>query len=223
MTHFAKILASTALAAGMTVGAAAAATVSVLNSNPQGSGNGAGISFAVGYGANTPVDASWAAAPDTVVGNSYHVAQSPFNSNGLTGTNSYFSVDPINTTNNPAILTFNIAQTVFNILWGSVDSYNSITFSDGSTDWTYDGVDIALAAGIIDATQAAIDKTKDVRYEISALVNFSDFDNAFTSVSFNSTNVAFEYALAPVPLPAGGVLLVTALGGLVLARRRKSA
>lgn len=38
---------------------------------------------------------------------------------------------------------------------------------------------------------------------------------------FRISGLSFEY-VAPIPLPAGGVLLLTALGGLALARRRKA-
>ena len=217
MTHFARIMASTALAIGMTAGAAAAAPVfAVVDWDHQGATNGAGIDFAVGYGAHTPLDSSWTAAPDTQVGNTTNVAQSPFNSNTQTAGSTYFSVDPVNTVNNPAILTFDTLQTVFSILWGSVDVGNSITFWNGMDSWTVTGTQVATAA------DAALLPNGQGNYEISALVNFSGFDNGFDRVQFGSKNIAMEFALAPIPLPAGGLLLLGALGGLAALRRRKN-
>ena len=54
------------------------------------------------------------------------------------------------------------------------------------------------------------------------MLRFGGFDNGFDSVKFSSTGNSFEFALAPVPLPAAGLLLLTALGGMkVMSRRRK--
>lgn len=53
----------------------------------------------------------------------------------------------------------------------------------------------------------------------------STYDNGFWYNAEHNTSVLGVYAkvnLAPIPLPAGGVLLLTALGGLALARRRKA-
>lgn len=46
------------------------------------------------------------------------------------------------------------------------------------------------------------------------------WDNS--SASTNNGPISFVFDVAPVPLPAGGLLLITALGGLALVRRRKA-
>ena len=46
---------------------------------------------------------------------------------------------------------------------------------------------------------------------------------SWSSVQATGGNVGFDFDVAAVPLPAGGLLLLTALGGLALARRRKAA
>lgn len=47
--------------------------------------------------------------------------------------------------------------------------------------------------------------------------------NLVFSWASSAPNVSFDFDVAAVPLPAGGLLLLTALGGLVLTRRRKAA
>lgn len=46
--------------------------------------------------------------------------------------------------------------------------------------------------------------------------------NLVFSWASSAPNVSFDFDVAAVPLPAGGVLLLTALGGLGLMRRRKT-
>jgi len=46
---------------------------------------------------------------------------------------------------------------------------------------------------------------------------------SWSSVQATGGNVGFDFDVAAVPLPAGGILLLTALGGLVLTRRRRAA
>lgn len=214
MTNLTKLMATSALAVCLTVGVAGAATLNVVDWDHQGAFNGAGDDYANGYGANNPLDANWGAEPDTELGNTPNVAQSPFNSNGNTGSQNYYSV---NTSNTPATLTYNTLQTVFNILWGSVDDYNTITFTQGDNSTvSFVGTTIANAIGGLTSNGG--------NYEVTALVNFTDFaGGGFKSVAFSTTQNSFEFALAPVPLPAGGLLLLGAVGGLAALRRRAKA
>lgn len=58
----------------------------------------------------------------------------------------------------------------------------------------------------------------------TTLVSFEDLFNGpfdYNDLSFSFTNTSGE-VIAPVPLPAGGLLLLAALGGLAVVRRRKS-
>lgn len=49
------------------------------------------------------------------------------------------------------------------------------------------------------------------------------FDDSSTAAGVGYANFSFDQVAAPVPLPAGGLLLIGALGGLAALRRRKLA
>lgn len=206
----------------MAAASASAATVNVVASSTQGAGNQAHI-FGAGYtnytngGASWDNDPTWTAPPANEDG----ISQSPFNNTAADGTD-YFSViyedssgDPGEGTSSPATLTFGKTQTAFNILWGSIDSYNEIAFSNSSSGATesWSGADIINLGSLGGSPD---------NYEQVALVKFSDM--SFDSVTFTSdAQNSFEFALAPVPLPAGGLLLLTALGGVAALRRKRKA
>lgn len=103
-------------------------------------------------------------------------------------------------------------------VWGTPDYYNKIEFllGDGVVDT------FALKAG--DIVAPAVHRTG------AALAVFSNIiGGVFDGIRFSSTQYSFEIANltttppAPIPLPAGGALLLTAIGGLAVARRRKRA
>lgn len=105
----------------------------------------------------------------------------------------------------------------FTFIWGTVDDYNLLTVNNtgGGTE-TIGGALIKTLGGYSQGVANVIVK-------ITA-------DSAFDSVTLTSTGNSFEHAfnppeLAPVPVPAAGLLLLGAMGGLgAFARsRRKSA
>ena len=107
--------------------------------------------------------------------------------------------------------------TYFGLYWGSIDTYNTIAFTEanGTVD-TYTGTQIAAADGI------------SANGTTSAYVNFFDNGSAFTSVKLSSTQFAFEsdnhafVAASATPEPSTWILTA---GGLALAgflfRRRQ--
>jgi hypothetical protein len=222
MTVKLRILAAAALAFALGTAAASAASVSVIDSDPQGGSNGAGITFAVGYSGFTPGGATWSSNPLVTPppGNVGGIYQSPFNSNGLTGSQSYFSVGAesgVNGALSPVTLTLGSAVNIFRILWGSIDTYNTISFYDGDAGagsllGTYTGTQIATLLGL------AVGPTN---YEHVVLLSFGDFGGALKSIKFQSSSAAFEFALAPVPVPAALPLFGTALGAMALLRYRR--
>jgi hypothetical protein len=109
----------------------------------------------------------------------------------------------------------------FSLMWGSPDAYNVLTFFDGATQV---GQFIGAANGLYPG--ATIIPLSNLGTTASGFVNLV-FSGFFTKVVFDNnpgTN-SFEFAqVNTVPLPAAGLLLFGALGGLgLMSRRRKAA
>lgn len=114
--------------------------------------------------------------------------------------------------NGDVTYTFASLLDTFKIIWGSPDSYNSLKFYNGLTEVaTVTGGDITHQFG------------NNIPNSLFTITDFGMYD----SVTFISGGPAFEYAnvegaLSAVPLPAGGILLLSAMGGVAALRRRKS-
>lgn len=213
-----------AVAFGALAFSAQAVSVSLLDSSTQWIGNTAHV-YAGDFAGNTPAGASFSSDPLVTPppGNSDGLYQSPFNFTPLLDTQTYFSVGGVNGGNgapSPVTLTLGSPVDSFTLLWGSIDSYNTIEFFSGDTSlMAFTGTDIVVEF-MLGGTP--------INYEQVALLHFSDFGpDGLTSIKFSSTQAAFEFALAapsPVPLPASVFLLLGALGGLgFISRRRKAA
>jgi hypothetical protein len=228
MKHALKTFALAAAFAVTALSAGAATVVSVTAHSTQGAGNTADV-YASNYGAYLPTGSTWSNGDATVYvppGNLSKVYESPFNNTGLSETRNYFSVGGVDKdgdgSNSPNTLTFGGAGvTLLRMLWGSIDTYNTLTFSNG---YSITGTQLAAMLGLPTNPQGG-------NFEHVALLTFKfDDDDAVTSATFvsgfNNTTAkqkaAFEFAFAPVPLPAGGLLLIGALGGLAALRRRKA-
>jgi hypothetical protein len=108
---------------------------------------------------------------------------------------------------------FNTLKGSLSFVWGSPDSFNSVQFfRNGSL------IDTVIGFGT--GKNLALP---------TALMTLIGDDMGFDAVRFVSERKAFEYGfvtvtdLAPIPVPAAGLLLLTAVGGVAALRRRKSA
>jgi hypothetical protein len=116
-------------------------------------------------------------------------------------------------------LTYNLAgaaNSFFRLIWGSIDDSNKLTivYDDDSTEDVFGSDVLAADPTLTYATS-------------NAYVKITVGNKSFKSVKLTSGVNSFEHAFnpvpAPVPVPAAGLLLVAALGGLgVVARRRKA-
>ncbi len=187
------------------------AAPTLLGSSVQGSGNTADL-YAGNYNGTVPTGASFDGTPLIAGGNAPSQYQTPFNYTPLSATQSFFSVggpqDP-----SPTTLTFSSPQNSFSILWGSIDSYNTISFSNGSI-WT--GTDI-INLFTLGGSAASFERVAELRFDFDAA-------KSFNTVTFTSTQAAFEFALpSQVPEPGTLALLGLALGVAgVVSRRRKA-
>jgi hypothetical protein len=105
---------------------------------------------------------------------------------------------------------FGSVQKSVSFVWGSPDLFNKVEFFRG-------GQLVDTIAGFGNGTNIALP---------TLLATNIDSGNGFDTIKFSSSGIAFEYGnltLAPIPVPAAGLLLLTAVGGMAALRRRKSA
>jgi hypothetical protein len=108
---------------------------------------------------------------------------------------------------------FSTLKGSLSFVWGSPDGFNSVEFYRG-------GSLIDTVMGMGNGTNLALPTAS-----VTAIGDNMGFD----TVRFVSARKAFEYGfvtaadLAPIPVPAAGLLLLTAVGGVAALRRRKAA
>lgn len=140
-------------------------------------------------------------------------ALSPFTGTSLTGTN-YLVAEP----GDQVDISFASPRTRFDLLWGSIDTYNSLSIRlcnnnvcGAATDVT--GSEIATAVG---GGFTANGTT-------SAFVELSN-TSSFNEIILASSGIAFEFVpgAPPVPEPLALSILATGVFGLGVVRRRRT-
>lgn len=181
-------------------------------------------------GESLTVTGTWGPAPAIVMGSESGLFKSPFDpAKANAGTDvplaqqvpgwakiEYYSVGTPDLVPSPAILKFDERQISLSLLWGSIDLYNAIEFYlNGVLKSTVTGDDLFDNGGLPAASGAAFVKITERFNEVRFR---SNFDEEGDIAAFEFSNV-----VAAVPIPAGGLLLIGALGGLAALRRRKTA
>lgn len=115
-------------------------------------------------------------------------------------------------TNSTAIFSFDVDQVSLSFIWGSPQRFDTLSLFN-------DGVLVArIIPGLANPGTELVTQTQ----RGARLVTLTDV--LFDEIQFSNDRASFEFAnlqvVSSVPLPAGGLLLLMALAGLVFVRRK---
>ncbi len=125
--------------------------------------------------------------------------------------------------NNPGLL-INASGSFSGLSVGSFVALTDIDFTAPGTIWT------AGIFSFVASSFSEFQNTTTKAFKAVGLISAAGYDDTFGVMTFSAqknfpaTKVSFSStAVAPVPLPAGGLLLLSALGGIAAVRRRRKA
>jgi hypothetical protein len=127
----------------------------------------------------------------------------------------FLSVPHPSDTTHTAIMNLHSEANYFGLFWGSIDSYNVISFFSGDTYVaSFSGSDLPSLTASGDQTE----------WSSNRYINFDFGPSSFNTVKFISSGFAFEsdnhaYRNASVPEPMNMALMGLGLCGLLIARR----
>lgn len=107
---------------------------------------------------------------------------------------------------------FGSVMKTLTFVWGTPDPFNVV-------DFFRDGV-------LVDSINGSLFASRAINVDMPLTMVSDILGGGFDTLQFRSKGVAFEYAsvsVAAIPVPAAGLLLLTALGGIAALRRRKTA
>lgn len=237
-TKFNTMVAGGALALGLALSATGANAALVVNSSVGGAPNLPGIVTYVNFDNLTPgtaVDGSTSGGITLTFNGNSQVASVPnqpgtFAAPVLSGGNGLNFGSPnqangqdttpyLSTGTSSIEMVFGGLQSFFGMLWGSVDTYNTLQFFDGAT-----------LVGTLTGSQvigvASGDQTADgtVYINVNSTLQFDRVVASSTSFAFEFDNVAYAATRTDVPAPGALALLGLGLVGIgAVSRRRKAA
>jgi hypothetical protein len=120
-------------------------------------------------------------------------------------------------------LAFSSPENYFGIYWGSMDSYNTITFlRDQGQIATFSGAAIAGLTGLVaDGDQQSPLSNRYVNFDFGAAF-YDEVVLSTSNFAFEVDNIAFGDPPVPVSEPGTVMLLGSALYGLFIRRRRST-